>query len=77
MRPEADARLDATGLTCPMPVLRTQKQLRGMAQGQVLLLISTDSVSEDEVPLFCEQAGHALLHHEAVQGEWLFWIQRG
>jgi tRNA 2-thiouridine synthesizing protein A len=77
MRPEADHTLDATGLTCPMPVLRAQKQLRAMPQGQVLLLISTDSVSEDEVPLFCEQAGHTLLHHEAAQGEWRFWIQRG
>lgn len=77
MPPEADAVLDASGLTCPLPVLRAQKQLRGMAVGQVLLVLSTDAVSETEMPLFCEQAGHTLLHSEHGDGEWRFWLRRG
>lgn len=75
MPPEAQRVLDASGLTCPMPVLRAQRALREMRAGEVLLLISTDKVSQDEVPLFCEQAGHGLLHHEQVGGEWRFWIR--
>lgn len=76
MQPEAHITLDASGLTCPMPVLKAQKCLRDMASGAVLLLISTDSVSEDEVPLFCEQAGHRLLHRDYRAGQWRFWIAR-
>lgn len=75
--PEASRILDASGLRCPMPVLRAQRALREMQTGEILLLLSTDNVSEDEVPLFCEQAGHTLLHREQAAGEWRFWIRRG
>lgn len=75
--PEADNHLDAGGLRCPMPVLRAQKQLRSMLPGQVLSVLSTDSVSWDEIPAFCDQAGHALLHREQENGQWRFWIRKG
>lgn len=72
----ADAELDASGLRCPMPVLRAQKQLRAMQPGTVLFILSTDSISWDEVPAFCEQAGHTLLRREQENGLWRFWIRR-
>lgn len=75
--PEPQQRLDASGLTCPLPVLRAQKLLRGMQRGEVLEVLSTDSVSKTEMPVFCEQAGHALLHQAEGAGEWRFWIRRG
>lgn len=75
--PEAHLQLDASGLTCPMPVLRAQKQLRAMQTGEVLEVLSTDPVSKTEMPLFCEQAGHALLHSSESEGEWRFWIRKG
>lgn len=77
MLPEVDAVLDASGLTCPLPVLRAQKHLRNMGAGQVLLLVSTDAVSETEVPLYCEQAGHSLLHSDRQDGVWRFWLRCG
>lgn len=75
--PEADSHLDASGLHCPMPVLRAQKQLRAMLTGQVLSVCSTDSVSWDEIPAFCKQAGHTLLLREQHEGQWRFWIRKG
>ena len=74
--PEAERVLDASGLTCPLPVLRAQRVLKEMQAGEVLLLRSTDSISQDEVPLFCKQAGHKLLHREHADGIWQFWIRR-
>lgn len=59
--PHSDETLDASGLTCPMPVLRAQRKLREMPAGQVLELLSTDPIALKEVPLFCQQAGHHLL----------------
>ncbi len=37
-----DQELDATGLNCPLPVLRAKKALSGMSAGQVLHIIATD-----------------------------------
>lgn len=56
--------LDASGLGCPLPVLRAQKMLRSMQAGEVLELLSTDQISLKEVPLFCEQTGHTLVSSE-------------
>lgn len=61
MNPVPHATLDATGLTCPMPVLRAQRKLREMPANSILELLSTDKIALKEVPLFCEQAGYVLL----------------
>lgn len=69
--------LDATGLTCPMPVLRAQKLLRTLPKGAVLELLSTDPISQKEVPLFCQQAGYMLQEASEVEaGLWRFLIQK-
>ena len=74
--PDPKEMLDVSGMQCPLPVLRAQKALRNKQSDEVLLLISTDAVSDDEVPLFCEQTGHRLLHHEVSEGKRRFWIAR-
>lgn len=73
---EADSHLDTSGLRCPMPVLLAQKQLRTMQPGQIVYVLSTDSVAWDEIPAFCEQAGHTLLRREQEGGHWRFWIRK-
>jgi tRNA 2-thiouridine synthesizing protein A len=75
--PEADRQLDASGLRCPMPVLRAQKCLRDMQTGQVLHVISSDNVSVTEFPAFCQQTGYALLHTEVMADQlWHFWLKK-
>jgi tRNA 2-thiouridine synthesizing protein A len=56
-----DQEIDASGLLCPLPVLKARKRLRGMASGQVLRLVSTDPAAVVDVPHFCAEAGHDLL----------------
>lgn len=57
----ADETLDATGLLCPLPVLKARKRLKGMAPGAVLRLIATDPAALIDVPHFCAESGNELL----------------
>lgn len=57
----ADTEVDATGLRCPMPLLRAKRALNGMQSGQVLRVLSTDAGSVRDFAVFSEQSGHALL----------------
>ncbi len=56
--------VDATGLLCPLPVLRAQKALREMASGEIIDVLATDTASVNEFPAFCQQTGHELLEWE-------------
>lgn len=60
--------LDATGLTCPLPVLRARKVLQSLAAGEELEVLATDAAADRDFPAFCEATGHALLEH-SVDGE--------
>ena len=59
--PAADQRLDATGLTCPMPLLKAKQALNRLAPGAVLEVLATDPGSERDFEVFARQSGHGLL----------------
>ncbi len=59
--PAADATIDARGLNCPLPILRTKKALAPMQSGQVLQVLTTDPHAMRDFQAFCEQTGHTLL----------------
>jgi tRNA 2-thiouridine synthesizing protein A len=59
--------IDATGLKCPMPVLRLQKALRALDSGARVTLLATDGMAAIDVPHFCAEQGHALLSQEVKQ----------
>jgi len=64
----ADQTVDASGLTCPLPILRAKKALAQMTGGQVLKVITTDRSAVRDFQAFCKQTGNALLA-QAVQGD--------
>lgn len=53
--------LDVTGLSCPLPVLRAQRKLRGMKPGAELLVLADDPVAKIDFPHYCEESGNKLL----------------
>lgn len=59
--PNADMTVDATGLKCPLPILRAKKALAQMESGQVLEVITTDNHAERDFQAFCAQTGNILL----------------
>lgn len=53
--------LDARGLSCPLPVLRANRTLRGLAPGEKLRVLATDRASIADFQAYCRETGHALL----------------
>jgi tRNA 2-thiouridine synthesizing protein A len=58
---EFDAELDATGLLCPLPVLKARKRLQALTSGQVLRMVADDPAAIVDVPHFCNESSHTLL----------------
>lgn len=57
----ADKTLDARGLSCPMPSVKTALALEAMGSGQVLLVLTDDPVSKKDLPIWAEATGNTLL----------------
>jgi len=73
-----DAELDATGLLCPLPVLKARKRLAALAHGAVLRMLADDPAARIDVPHFCAEQGHALLdQQEAKDGVLVFHLRKG
>lgn len=68
--------LDARGLNCPLPILRTRKAISAMGAGEVLEITSSDPGSLRDIPSFCEQTGHELLGSREAGGEYVFQIRK-
>jgi tRNA 2-thiouridine synthesizing protein A len=50
--------LDARGLKCPLPVLRTEKRLDKLPAGAQIIVLATDAMARIDIPLYCRQHGH-------------------
>ena len=53
--------LDATGLLCPLPVLKARKRLQALKVGETLVVQADDPAAIVDVPHFCAEAGHTLV----------------
>ena len=71
-----DRELDARGLNCPLPILRTTKALNEMKTGTVLKVLATDPASVKDFLAFSKQTGNALLEHDETDGIFRFYVQR-
>ncbi len=58
---KTDSTLDAKGLACPMPIVRTKKVITGMNAGEVLEVLATDKGSKADLKAWAESAGHQYL----------------
>ncbi len=72
----ADRELDARGLNCPLPILKTKKSLAGMESGQVLRIVSTDCGSVKDMQAFANQTGNELLEQSEQNGEYIFFMKK-
>jgi tRNA 2-thiouridine synthesizing protein A len=70
-------RLDASGLSCPLPVLKARKALIGMRPGETLEVVTTDPMSVVDMPVFCAQAGHRIVREDKTDDGFVFTIERG
>mgnify|MGYP000545430836 FL=1 len=73
----ADRTLDASGLRCPMPLLKTKLELNSMSPGQELEVIATDAGSARDIPAFLELSSHELVRTSEHGGCFTFVIKCG
>ena len=74
---EVAATLDAKGLSCPMPLLRTKKEIGKINSGEILQVDGTDPGSKNDIPGWCERSGHEFLGLKEADGYTSYFIKKG
>ena len=71
-----DQELDASGLNCPLPILRAKKTLNGMGSGEVLHIIATDPGAVKDFEAFAKQTGNELMESREDSGKFHFLMKK-
>lgn len=71
-----DDELDASGLNCPLPILRAKKALAKLDAGKVLHIIATDPGSVKDFEAFAKQTGNELIESKEAGGKFEFLIKK-
>ena len=72
----SETMLDVKGMSCPLPVLRANKALRGMKAGERLRVLATDRAAVADFQAFCRETGHALIAQGEEAGVFSFTIRK-
>lgn len=70
------ATLDARGLNCPLPILKTKKAIKEVPVGDTLKVLSTDPGSVKDMDAFCRTTGNDLLETGQDGDTFTFLIRR-
>ncbi|WP_197328527.1 sulfurtransferase TusA family protein [Ralstonia syzygii] len=73
---EFQKEIDARGLNCPLPILRTKKALADMQSGEVLKVLATDPGATRDFQAFAKQTGNELLAHSEQDNVFTFYMRR-
>ncbi|MEW7972663.1 MAG: sulfurtransferase TusA family protein [Candidatus Thiodiazotropha endolucinida] len=68
--------LDARGLNCPLPILKTKKAIATLAAGDILEVTATDPGSVKDLDSFCSQTGHQMVSIEQLENGFFFRIRK-
>ncbi|SHL58726.1 tRNA 2-thiouridine synthesizing protein A [Roseovarius marisflavi] len=68
--------LDATGLLCPLPVLKLRKRLKSLDVGDLIAMQADDPAAVIDVPHFCAEAGHDLVEAKEADGVQTYIIRK-
>lgn len=69
--------LDAKGLACPMPIVKTKKAMNDMQSGEVLEIHATDKGAKSDLTAWVKSGGHELVDHTEENNVFKFWIKKG
>lgn len=73
---KVDQTLDAKGLNCPLPILKTKKAVEALAKDQVLKVITTDPGSKNDMASWAKRTGNEVLKMEEGSGTFTFFIKK-
>ena len=74
---EFNQELDARGLNCPLPILRTKKAMNTLTSGEVLKVVATDPGSVKDMESFAKQTGNEIVGSSELGCEYTFLIKKG
>jgi tRNA 2-thiouridine synthesizing protein A len=70
------ATLDAKGLACPMPIVKTKKAMKGLNAGDTLTVEATDPGSVKDMEAFCRMTGNELVGTNETDGVYVYEIKK-
>lgn len=73
---KVDQVLDAKGLSCPLPILKTKKAVEALAKDQVLKVEATDPGSKNDMAAWAKRTGNEILKMEEAGGMFTFYIRK-
>ena len=69
-------KLDARGMNCPLPILKTRKAINHINSGEILEVTSSDPGSVKDMAAFCDQTGHRLVSSNEAEDSYIFLIEK-
>ncbi|EGW22402.1 sulfurtransferase TusA family protein [Methylobacter tundripaludum] len=73
---EFNLEVDASGLTCPLPLLRLKKALMDMASGDVVKVIATDPAAHLDFGVYADQTGHQIIQLIRESNKQVFYFKK-
>jgi len=73
---KVDQTLDAKGLSCPLPILKTKKAVEALSKDQVLKVETTDPGSKNDMASWAKRTGNEILKMEEGSGSFTFYIRK-
>lgn len=73
---KADLTLDNSGLSCPMPIIKTKKAMDEMKVGEILKMVATDPGSVSDIQAWVKKTGQELLGQETEGNKFVFYIRK-
>ncbi|MGX9134251.1 sulfurtransferase TusA family protein [Rummeliibacillus sp. JY-2-4R] len=68
--------VDAKGLACPMPIVRTKKAIDTLQSGEVIEVHVTDKGALADIPAWAKAGGHTIVEQSEENGTFIFWIKK-
>ena len=67
---------DASGLRCPMPILKTKKEIQEISIGEILKVIATDIGTKKDFPAWSSRTGNEILELVEEGDKFIWYIKR-
>jgi tRNA 2-thiouridine synthesizing protein A len=74
---KVDKVLDAKGLACPLPIVKTKKAIEDLESGQILEVLATDKGAKNDLTAWASSTGHKLVESKEVDDVFVFYIKKG
>jgi len=73
---EIKLKVDASGLSCPLPILRATQGIKTLESGQLMEIVATDPGSVKDFDAWSKATGNAMVEQDSADGKFRFVLRR-